>query len=253
MMRLARACVVPLTAVALAAAAPPPDHPTVFLVGDSTMAERVDTTKTLERGWGQMFGRFLDRDVTVRNVAMNGRSTKSFRAEGRWDAVLAALRPGDYVFIEFGHNDEKLTDSARYTNPYTGFRRNLERFVAESRAKGATPVLLTPIARRHFNAQGTLEDTHGAYTLAVQEVARDRHVPLVELQLLTEDLVAKAGPEGSKALFVYAAPGASPIYPEGHADDTHLDADGAVAVARLAARALKAGGLPLARHVVGTE
>jgi lysophospholipase L1-like esterase len=242
-----------LLAAAAALAAQPPGAPTVYLVGDSTMAARPDSAPTLERGWGQMLGRHLDGRVRVRNAAVNGRSTKSFIAEGRWAAVRDSLRRGDYVLVEFGHNDQKLTDSSRYTNPHTAYRRNLARMVAEARARGATPVLLTPIARRHFNAQGTLEDTHGAYTLAVREVARDAGVPLVDLQLLTEDLVAAAGPERSKALFVWVAPGASPFYPEGRQDDTHLNAEGAAAVARLAARALRGTGLPLARHVVGVD
>jgi lysophospholipase L1-like esterase len=242
-----------LLAAALAAAAPPPERPTLYLVGDSTMATRADSAPTLERGWGQMLARYLDGAVAVRNAAVNGRSTKSFIAEGRWAAVRDALRPGDYVLVEFGHNDAKLTDSSRYTNPYTGYRRNLARMVGEARARGATPVLLTPIARRHFNAAGTLEDTHGAYALVVREVARDERVPFVDLQLLTEELIAAAGPERSKALFVWVAPGASPFYPDGRQDDTHLNAEGASAVARLAARALRDAGLPLARHVVGVD
>lgn len=242
-----------LLAAAAALAAPRRDRPTVYLVGDSTMAARPDSAPTLERGWGQMLARYLDTSVVVRNAAANGRSTKSFLAEGRWAAVRDSLRRGDYVLVEFGHNDEKLADSSRYTNPYTGYRRNLARMVAEARARGATPVLLTPIARRHFNAQGTLEDTHGAYPLVVRDVARDERVPLVDLQLLTEDLVAAAGPEGSKALFVWVAPGASPFYPAGRQDDTHLNAAGAARVARLAARALRDTGLPLARHVVGVD
>lgn len=250
----ARATLVVLAVVALAAAAAPvPDHPTVFLIGDSTMAERVDTTHTLERGWGQMLGRFFDSTVTVRDLAANGRSTKSFRAEGRWDAMLAQLRVGDYVLIEFGHNDEKIPDFMRYTDPQSGFRRNLERFVADVRTKGATPILLTPIARRKFDTRGAIEDTHGAYGPAVRDVAREQHVPLLDLQALTTTLVANAGPEGSKALFVWVAPGASPIYPEGHQDDTHLNATGAIAVARLVARTLHEAALPLGRHIVGVE
>ena len=242
-----------LLTAAVAFGAPPPAGPTVYLVGDSTMATRSDSAATLERGWGQMLGRYLDRRVAVRNAAANGRSTKSFLAEGRWAAVRDSLRRGDYVLVEFGHNDQKLADSTRFTNPYTAYRRNLARMVDEARARGATPVLLTPIARRHFNAQGTLEDTHGAYTLVMREVARDARVPLVDLQLLTEELVAAAGPERSKALFVWVAPGTSPIYPEGRQDDTHLNAAGADSVARLAARALRATGLPLARHVVRVD
>ena len=242
-----------LAAALLLGARQPAAPPAVWLVGDSTMAARADSAPTLERGWGQMLARYLDPAVRVHNHAANGRSTRSFLAQGRWAAVRDSLRRGDYVLVEFGHNDEKVEDSTRYTNPYTGFRRNLALMAAEARARGATPVLLTPIARRHFNAQGTLEDTHGAYTLAVREVARDARVPLVDLQLLTEDLIAAAGPERSKALFVWVAPGASPFYPDGRQDDTHLNAEGARRVARLAARGLREAGVPLGRYVTGAD
>ena len=220
----------------------------LFIVGDSTAADKPNPDRNPERGWGQLLPRFVDSAVAVRNFAVNGRSTKSFIDEGRWDAVLAQLHRGDYVLIEFGHNDEKVADPARYTNPYTGYRRNLERFVRETRARGATPVLLTPIVRRNFNEQGTLVDTHGAYPLVVREVARDLKAPFVDLQLLTEDLVAAAGPDSSKALYVWVAPGESAMYPEGRHDDTHLSLRGATEVARLVADALRRSRLPIAPH-----
>jgi lysophospholipase L1-like esterase len=226
-----------------------PARTTVYMIGDSTMADRPQPETNPERGWGQMLPRFFDKTVSVRNFAVNGRSTKSFIDEGKWAAVLAQLQPGDYVLIQFGHNDEKTEDPARYTNPYTGYRRNLERFVAESRAKGATPVLFSSIVRRHWNAQGVLEDTHGAYPLVTREVARDLRVPFVDLQLASEDLVREAGPEASKRLYAWSSPGEFAMYPQGHQDDTHLSAAGAEAVARLAAEGLARTGLPLARHV----
>ena len=241
-----------VAAVALAAAllAPaPPDHVTVHLIGDSTMADKPSPEVNPERGWGQALPSLFDDRVTVRNHAVNGRSTRSFIAEHRWQAVLDSLEPGDYVFIQFGHNDEKVEDSTRFTNPYTGYRRNLERFVVETRAKGARPVLFTPIVRRHFNEHGVLEDTHGAYPLVVRLVARDLAVPLVDLQLMTEDLVLGAGPEGSKSLYVWTTEGQFPAFPAAKQDDTHLSPAGAAAVARLAARGLRDGKVPLASHL----
>jgi lysophospholipase L1-like esterase len=226
---------------------------TVFLIGDSTMADKPNPEQNPERGWGQLLPRFFDDSVMVRNFAVNGRSTKSFIDEGRWEAVVRELSAGDYVLVQFGHNDEKREDPARYTNPYTGYRRNLERFVTETRARGATPVLLSPIVRRHFNPQGALEDTHGAYPLVARQVARDLDVQLIDLQLLSEDLVRAAGVDSSKALYVWVAPGESPMYPEGRQDDTHLSVRGATAIARLAARALWRSGLPLGRHVRGVD
>lgn len=242
-----------LLACALLATAAPRERTSVFLVGDSTMADKPEPDRNPERGWGQMLPRFLDGSVQVRNRAVNGRSSRSFIAEGRWDAVLGEVRPGDYVLVQFGHNDQKREDPARFTNPYTGYRRNLERFVRDTRARGATPVLLSSIVRRSFNAHGVLEDTHGAYPQVTRDVARELGVPFVDLQSLSEELVLRAGVEGSKALFVWVAPGASAMYPEGKQDNTHLSVAGATEVARLAARALKESGLPLARHVTGTD
>lgn len=248
-MRLSRLLLLP----ALLALAPAPAHTTVFMIGDSTMADRPTPEQNPYRGWGQLLPRFFDSTVTVRNFAVNGRSTKSFIDQGRWAAVLGQLRPGDYVIIQFGHNDEKKEDSTRYTDPATSYQRNLERFVTESRAKGATPILCTSIVRRKFDPSGALVDTHGAYPQATREVARALDVPLVDLQKRTAELVSQAGPAGSKALFVWVAPGAWPMYPKGVEDDTHLSLAGATAVARLAAIGIRATGLPLAAHVVGVE
>lgn len=240
-----------LLVATLLGAARPAAPVSVFLIGDSTMADKPDPDTNPERGWGQLLPRFLDDGAVVRNHAVNGRSTKSFLDEGRWAAVLAELRPGDYVLIQFGHNDQKNQDPARYTNPYSGYRRNLERFVRETRGRGATPVLLSSIVRRNFNASGVLEDTHGVYPWVARQVAREMEVPFVDLQLLTEDLVLRAGAEGSKALYVWTAPGEYAMYPEGRRDDTHLSVRGATEVARLAAQGLRDAGVPLARHLRG--
>jgi len=237
--------VVGLSALLLGAREPKID---VYLIGDSTMADRPDPDYP-EHGWGQRLPHFFDDQVAVHNFAVNGRSTKSFIDEGKWAAVLPKLKPGDYVFIQFGHNDEKSEDSTRYTQPQTSFRRNLERFVADARSKGAFSVLLTPIVRRKFNAQGSLEDTHGEYPIVVRQVAKERDVPLIDLQPLTERLVRAAGPEGSKRLYVWLAPGESKVFPDGRQDDTHLSLLGATEVARLAATELAKTSLPLARHV----
>jgi lysophospholipase L1-like esterase len=222
---------------------------TVHLIGDSTMAEKPTPEVNPERGWGMAFQQFFDDSVVVRNHALNGRSTKSFIAEGHWATVLSDLRTGDYLFIEFGHNDEKSEDSTRYAPANTDFARNLERFVREARAKGATPVLLTPIVRRKFDGRGQLVETHGLYPAAVRSVAARLSVPLIDLNTLTHTLVGDAGPVESKRLYVYVDPGTSVMYPTGRQDDTHLSVRGATAVARLAAAALARTPMPLARHV----
>lgn len=224
----------------------------VHLIGDSTMADRADPENP-EHGWGQLLPRFFDESVVVHNHAVNGRSTTSFIDEGKWTSVLGELKPGDYLFIQFGHNDEKSEDSARYADARGAYHRNLERFVSEARTKGAVPILFTPIVRRKFNAHGALEDTHGAYPVVVRAVAKDLRVPLIDLQALTDTLVRSAGPEDSKRLYVWLGPGASKFFPEGRQDDTHLSAAGATAVARLAARELAQVGDPIGRHVRGID
>jgi lysophospholipase L1-like esterase len=225
----------------------------VFLIGDSTMADKPAPVVNPERGWGQLLPQFFDGHVVVRNHAMNGRSTKSFIDEGRWTAVLSQLAPGDVVLIEFGHNDEKIEDLLRYAAPRTAYRGNLERFVNDTRAKGATPILFTPIVRRKFDANGALQDTHGEYPAVVRDVAKALHVPLVDLLAMTDTLVRRAGPDDSKRLYVWVPPGGSGMYPEGRQDDTHLSVAGATAVAKLAARALKATVPTLGRFVIGVD
>ena len=127
---------------------------TLYTIGDSTMANKKDPDRNPEHGWAQMLQPFFNNDVIVVNKAVNGRSTKSFINEKRWDSIYKVLKPGDYVFIQFGHNDAKVADSTRYTNPHTTYRHNLIRFVTETRAKGAFPILFSSIARRNFNEQG---------------------------------------------------------------------------------------------------
>jgi lysophospholipase L1-like esterase len=239
-------------ATMLGIASPPTPAVDVHLIGDSTMADRADP-KNPEHGWGQLLPTLFDDSVAVHNHAVNGRSTKSFIDEGKWIDVVNELKQGDYLFVQFGHNDEKAEDTTRYTNPQTTFRRNLERFVNDARAKGAIPVLFTPIVRRKFNAAGALEDTHGAYPLAVRDVAKAMHVPLIDLQASTADLVRSAGPEGSKRLYVWLAPGESTFFPDGRQDDTHLSLAGATAVAKLAARDLQRSIVALGRHAHGVD
>jgi len=203
----------------------------IFTIGDSTMATKKPEVFP-ETGWCQVLPEFLDNTVTVHNHAVNGRSSKSFIDEGRWQLVLDSLQPGDVLFIQFGHNDQKENDSTRYTSPRGTYSENLERFVNEARSKGAEPILFTSIVRRKFDEDGKLVDTHGDYPSAVRQVAQKLNVPLVDLQKLTENWINKLGDEGSKAMYLYIEPNEN--YPEGRKDDTHLSVEGAKNVARLA-------------------
>lgn len=208
----------------------------VFLIGDSTCATKDLAKQNPERGWGQMFQPLFDGSVTVENHAVNGRSSKSFRDEGRWDPILDRLHAGDYVFIQFGHNDQKAQDSSRYSAP-AQYAENLRRYVRETRAKGAVPVLLTPIVRRHFSGE-SLDDTHGEYLDAVRQVAAEEQTPLIDAERLTRAWVAELGDEASKAFYMWVEEGTCPLWPDGRQDNTHLNVRGARSVARMIAAQL---------------
>ena len=223
--------------------------PTLYLIGDSTMADKKDPDVNPEHGWGQMLPELMTSDIKVENHAVNGRSSRSFIDEGRWKAVKDKLRKGDYVFIQFGHNDEKIKDSTRFTNPYTQYWHNLEKFVRETREKGATPILLSSIVRRNFNEHGVLVDTHGNYPLVARLVAEKMDVPFVDMGWLTERLEMQYGPEGSKKLHLHLEPGDDPYEPKGRHDDTHLSEMGATLEASLALKEVAQQGLELRKYI----
>ena len=229
---------------------------TVFMIGDSTMANKDTTGGKQERGWGMMLQQFFKEGVIVDNHAMNGRSSKSFIDEGRWNAVLEKIKPGDYVIIQFGHNDEKPAVD-RHTEPGTTFDANLKRFVIESRAKGGIPILCNAVVRRNFYRQvdssvddeslrnttyedekvnsDTLVDTHGAYLLSPRNVAREYHVPFIDANRITHDLEQGMGIEGSRKLHMWFKPGEHPSMPNGRKDNTHYNIYGGTVVAALLA------------------
>ena len=220
----------------------------VFLIGDSTMADKpiVDNP---ERGWGQAFPSFFDGNVIIENYARNGRSTKSFIDERRWQTVCDQLKTGDYVFIQFGHNDAKITDTSRYAAPHGAYKQNLLRFISESRAKGAIPVLLTPVQRRKFDASGHLEDTHGDYPEVVREVASETHAPLIDLTQSSSELFNRLGPEKTKNIFLWIPDSVFDAFPSGKQDNTHFTEFGAMQIAGLVRDALMKSDLPLREHV----
>lgn len=213
--------------------------PTLFLIGDSTMSNKENPEKNPEHGWGQVLPQFLNTEIELQNHAMNGRSSKSFRTEGRWDTVEKQLKKGDFVVIQFGHNDQKIKNPSKFTNPYTQYRANLERYVNETRAKGAIPILMTSITRRNFTEHGVLVDTHKEYPLVVRLVADDMNVSFVDMQLLTEQMEISAGLEKSKLLHLHFKAGENAYYSKDIEDNTHLSKLGAETVAKLALDSLK--------------
>jgi lysophospholipase L1-like esterase len=218
---------------------------TVFLIGDSTMSDKSNPEINPERGWGQMLPQFFKENVTVKNFAVNGRSTKSFIDEGRGDFVVSEIQKGDYVFVQYGHNDQKFKDSLRFTNPLTAYRYNLMKFVNETRKKGDIPVLFNPIVRRKFNEFGVLVDTHGLYPLVMRQVATELSVPFIDLQFKSENLVLSTGREKSKELYLWIKPGQNTVYSRGKQDNTHFSVKGATEIAKLAIEGLKENKLAL--------
>ena len=185
-------------------------------------------------GWGAHLERYLNGLGTVRNFAENGATTSSLRADGLCDALLQACRPGDWVLIQFGHNDQKLPE----LDPDGGYAGNLKNMVAEVRARNATPVLCTSVERRSFES-GRIVPTHGAYPLAVRQLGDRLGVAVIELTTFTSWLYEHYGVEGSRRLFTHLRPGESSNWLDGIADDTHFSEQGAQAVASYVARALR--------------
>ncbi|RYU73958.1 rhamnogalacturonan acetylesterase [Hymenobacter persicinus] len=225
----------------------PPKKIKLYLIGDSTIAQKIKQTFP-ETGWGMPLPTFFDSTVVVDNRAVNGRSTRTFLAENRWQPIVDALQEGDYVFIQFGHNDESEAHPDRYTSP-ADYRLNLIKFVQETRRKKAYPVLITPVTRRKFDTSGRQVETHGPYSAATVAVAQELRVPLIDLDKMSRELVQQFGEENSKLLFLQLAPGDHPNYPYGRQDNTHFSELGARKMAQLVFGQVMAQKLPgLSEH-----
>jgi lysophospholipase L1-like esterase len=200
-----------------------------------------------ETGWGMPFAYFFDSTVVVENRAKNGRSTQSFIDEGLWKPIVNNLSEGDYVFIQFGHNDEVPTKKVYTTE--TQFKNNLLRYVNESRAKKAIPVLITPVARRKFDSTGHVVGSHEVYSEIVRTVAKQLNVPLIDLDKKSQVLLEQFGFENSKFLYNHLQPDEHPNYPEGKVDDTHFSELGARKIAEIVLQEIRILKLPLADHI----
>jgi len=221
----------------------------IYLIGDSTMADK-PLQGNPERGWGQILCEFFNQNVTIYNHAVNGRSTKSFIDEGRWQTVYDSLNNGDYVLIQFGHNDQKEYDSTRYADPHGAYRLNIERFIKESRNKNVIPLLITPVMRRRFDENGQFYDTHGAYPDVVRSVAREMNVPLIDLHRSSRDMIVSEGEEGSKKIFLWVEPGEFERFPQGKQDNTHFSEYGATIIAGLVVDDIRRLDVNLKRYII---
>jgi lysophospholipase L1-like esterase len=220
---------------------PRTDAITVFLAGDSTVTDQANEPWA---GWGQMLPRFFKSGVAVANHAESGETLRAFRGERRLDKILSQIKPGDYLFIQFGHNDMK--EKGEGVGAFTTFKRDLADFVATGRAKGASAVLLTPMCRRRFGDDGTIQNTHGDYPEAVRRVATEQDVPLIDLQAMSKTLYEAMGPEESKRAFVHYPANTFPGQDQPLKDDTHFNNCGAYQLARCVVEGIRGSKLPLA-------
>ena len=251
-----------LSAIVLLTAAVPDKTTTIFVIGDSTAAKKDTTGGKQERGWAMKLQDCFDADyIVVDNHAVNGRSSKSFIDEGRWDKVLEKIKPGDYVIIQFGHNDEKPQPN-RHTDPGSTFDYNLAKYIRETREHGGIPVLMNCVVRRNFMVKApeiaddeqlrtstfkdgvkmiegdSLIDTHGLYKEAPRDVAQRMNCHFIDANKITHDLEQGLGTEASKKLHMWFRPGEEPSEPKGKQDNTHYNIHGATVVANLLADAL---------------
>ena len=202
-----------------------------------------------ETGWGMPFVYFWDSSIQVINTAKNGRSTKSFISEGIWQSIVNQAAEGDYVMIQFGHNDEVKEKTDRYTTP-DEYKNNLEKFIKEARSKKAIPILLTPVSRRKFDENGKALQTHEMYAAFVREVAEKNDVLLIDMDKKSIQLFQNFGVENSKLLFLKLKPGEHPNYPDGKDDNTHFNELGARLVAQLTLEEINNKIPALALHLI---
>jgi len=232
----------------LSFAKPAEKHIRVWMIGDSTMCQ-YDSSRFPLTGWGMKFEEYFDSSVIIENKARGGRSTRTFISENRWQPIVNSLSKGDYVFIQFGHNDESKNYPDRYTTR-EDYRNNLIKFISESRGKKAIPVLITPVSRRKFDSAGNALETHEVYSKIVHEVADQYKVPLIDLDSMIVALLQKFGPENSKLLFMQLEPGENPDYPLGVHDNTHFTTYGARHMAELVLQGIEKLHLELADRIV---
>jgi lysophospholipase L1-like esterase len=215
------------------------------MIGDSTMADK-PLFKTIkdsisgdsvlepfpEKGWGQLLPVFFNRNIIVENYAKNGRSSKSFINEGLWKQVIESLQSGDYLIIQFGHNDAAEDKKDRYTTPEE-YVVNFTMFVKKAKEKGAIPVICTSVARRRFHQNGQFLDSHGEYLDLARNVARKEGALLIDMYEKSKKLLITLGAEDSASLFLHLKPGENKNFPEGKVDNTHFNIKGANAMAEL--------------------
>lgn len=229
---------------------PEPKKIKIYLIGDSTMCT-YPVRQWPVTGWGMPFANYFDASVTIDNRARGGRSTRTFIAQNRWKPIADSLQGGDYVFIQFGHNDEAKEPrfADRYT-PVPDYTKNLIKFIVDTQNKKAIPVLITPVSRRSFDKEGNAKETHIEYTKAVFDVGAQYKVPVIDLDTKSRELYQQLGPERSKLLFMELDSAEHPNYPVGRYDNTHFNEYGARKMAQIVLNDIKDKKLELTERMV---
>ena len=209
--------------------------PVIYVCGDSTACDQPGESYA---SWGQMLTRFFKPDVAVANHGESGESLRGFLGERRWDKVMSLIKPGDYMIVQMGHNDEK--EQGPGVGALTTYKTDLKRFVADTRAKGATPIIVSPMERRNFTGD-KIRPSHGDYPEAVREVAKENQVAFVDLTALSVTFYETLGPD--KAYLAFAGNGLQ-------RDATHHDNYGAYELAKCIVQGIKDNKLDLAKHIV---
>ena len=220
------------------------DAITVFLCGNSTV---VDQDNEPWGSWGQMIPAFFNDKVCIANYAESGESSNTFIAAKRLKKALTFMKPGDYIFVEFGHNDEKQKGNDK--GPYKHFTKSLKQYIDEARKRGAHPVLVTPTQRRHFDEKGVLKHTHGEYPQAVKDLAKKEGVPVIDLTEMTTYLYYALGVEGSKKALVHYSAGTFEGQTVDFADDTHFNPYGAYQIAKCVIEGIIKNNIPLKNYL----
>lgn len=225
----------------------------IFIIGDSTASIKLDT-KRPESGWGEHLKDYLKDQIEIVNKAVNGRSTKSYLSEGLFAEVLESISFGDYLIIQFGHNDQKHEDEHRYTNPFTTYQENLKYFVDQAKNKGAIPIILSSVPRRNFISKNRLHrKAVGHYPSSAISFAKREKVLSIDMYKKTKELFEYLGYEQSEQLFLHLAPNQNPNYPNGVIDNTHFSILGAQMIAGLVAKELSKLPIPLANNIDQTK
>ena len=222
-----------------------PEVVTVFLAGNSTV---VDGAHEPWSAWGQMIPAFFKPGkVSVANYAESGETLSSFIAARRLEKILSLLKRGDYVFVEFGHNDQKQRGEG--IGAFTSYKKSLEHFIANVKERGGIPVLVTSVQRRRFDSSGRIEETLGDYPAAVRQTAKEQCVPLIDLNALSKTMYEALGPEASLNLFVHYPAHTFPGQDKALEDNTHFRPYGAYEIAKLVVKGIRDVGIPLAKHI----